>query len=132
MSLDRIEPERWTRLLGLLDPVHEQAMATARRLAHTSDEGDDLYQDAVLLAVRKLGSLRDEGSFRSWFFAILLSQHRTRARPAQVRPSAGGEVAISRGFPLVAKDDHETLEKASFLYDSLYASLERRLGGARS
>lgn len=30
---------------------------------------------------------------------------------------------ISQGFPLVAKDDHETLEKASFLYDALYASI---------
>ena len=30
---------------------------------------------------------------------------------------------ISQGFPAVAKDDYETLEKASFLYDALYASL---------
>jgi hypothetical protein len=31
--------------------------------------------------------------------------------------------AISRGFPLVARDDHETVERAAFLYDALYASL---------
>jgi hypothetical protein len=31
--------------------------------------------------------------------------------------------AISHGFPLVANDDAETIEKASFLYDSLYAYL---------
>ena len=30
---------------------------------------------------------------------------------------------ISQGFPLVTKDDHETIRKASFLYDALYASL---------
>jgi hypothetical protein len=30
---------------------------------------------------------------------------------------------ISHGFPLVAKDDYETVESASFVYDSLYASI---------
>ncbi len=39
------------------------------------------------------------------------------------RESAGLK-AISQGFPMVAKDDFDTLEKASFLYDSLYASLK--------
>jgi hypothetical protein len=32
--------------------------------------------------------------------------------------------AISRGFPLVARDDHETVGRASFLYDALYAALQ--------
>jgi hypothetical protein len=40
---------------------------------------------------------------------------------------AAGIRAISHGFPLVTKDDYETLEKASFLYDSLYASLQEEL-----
>ncbi len=43
-------------------------------------------------------------------------------------PEAAGLRAISRGFPLVARDDHEALEKASFLYDALYAALQE---GAR-
>ena len=33
---------------------------------------------------------------------------------------------ISQGFPLVAANDHETLEKASFLYDALYASIRAK------
>ena len=37
-----------------------------------------------------------------------------------------GLLTISHGFPLVTKDDHETLEKASFLYDALYASISAR------
>ena len=32
--------------------------------------------------------------------------------------------AISRGFPLVAADDHETVKRSAFLYDALYASLQ--------
>jgi hypothetical protein len=41
-------------------------------------------------------------------------------------PEAAGLRAISRGFPVVARDDHEALEKASFLYDALYAALLER------
>ncbi len=44
-------------------------------------------------------------------------------------PEAAGLLAISHGFPLVAKDDHETVERASFLYDALYAALQHRGAG---
>jgi hypothetical protein len=43
-----------------------------------------------------------------------------------IAPECAGLLAISRGFPLVAVDDNETLEKAAFLYDALYASLKKR------
>jgi hypothetical protein len=36
--------------------------------------------------------------------------------------------AISQGFPLVARDDHEIVQRASFLYDALYAALKTRHG----
>jgi len=38
-------------------------------------------------------------------------------------PEAAGLRAISSGFTLVTADDHETVERAAFLYDSLYAAL---------
>ena len=40
-------------------------------------------------------------------------------------PEGAGLRAISRGFPLVSRDDHETVERAAFLYDALYASLRQ-------
>ena len=46
---------------------------------------------------------------------------------ASITPESAGLQAISRGFPLVARDDHETLDRASFLYDALYASIRERL-----
>jgi RNA polymerase sigma-70 factor (ECF subfamily) len=70
----------WERLLDLLAPVHDGARATARRLARTATDGDDLFQEALLRAHDKLGALRDEGSFRSWFYAVLLNVHRSRCR----------------------------------------------------
>ena len=38
-------------------------------------------------------------------------------------PAAHGLQLISQGFPLVTNDDHETAERAAFVYDSLYASI---------
>jgi len=38
-------------------------------------------------------------------------------------PAARGLQLISRGFPLVTKDDHETVQRAAFVYDALYASI---------
>jgi hypothetical protein len=46
-------------------------------------------------------------------------------------PESAGLRAISAGFPLVAKDDADTVERGSFLYDALYASLQRRLAAGR-
>jgi RNA polymerase sigma-70 factor (ECF subfamily) len=68
------------RLLALLAPLHDRARATARRLCRSDADGDDLFQEAVLRAFDRLGDLRDDGRFRSWFFAILLSLHRHRQR----------------------------------------------------
>jgi hypothetical protein len=39
-------------------------------------------------------------------------------------PAARGLALISYGFPIVTKDDHETVKRACFLYDALYASLK--------
>ena len=39
-------------------------------------------------------------------------------------PAARGLQLISRGFPLVTNNDHETAERAAFVYDALYASIK--------
>ena len=49
-----------------------------------------------------------------------------------LRPESAGLRAISHGFPLVSRDDHEVVEKAAYLYDALYASLLERHAEARS
>ena len=40
-------------------------------------------------------------------------------------PAARGLQLISRGFPLVTSNDHETTERAAFIYDALYASIKQ-------
>jgi RNA polymerase sigma-70 factor (ECF subfamily) len=76
-----VEPaESWQRLIGLLRPFHNQAAATARRLSRSAQDGDDLFQEAVIRAYDKLSGLRDESRFRPWFYSVLLSVHRNRSR----------------------------------------------------
>ena len=72
----------WQELIQLLTPIHARAAGFARRLCRSAADGDDLFQEAVVRAHGKLPSLRDANSFPAWFYAILLSVHRNRARSA--------------------------------------------------
>jgi len=49
--------------------------------------------------------------------------------PAEIgsTPESAGLWAISQGFTDVARDDAEIVERAAFIYDSLYAHLRRRV-----
>jgi hypothetical protein len=40
-------------------------------------------------------------------------------------PAARGLQLISRSFPSVTMNDHETAERATFIYDALYASIAK-------
>jgi len=107
-----VNEDRWERLLRLLGPIHGQAAGTARRLSRSADEGDDLYQESVLRAYERLHDLRDESKFRSWFFATLLSIHRSRRRR---RTTVSLEEAWPRGGEPAGEDGSkwaEALERA--------------------
>ena len=45
---------------------------------------------------------------------------------ADAVPEAAGVRLITGAFPLVASDDHETVERSRFLYDAMYAALQQR------
>ena len=94
----------WQRLLDLLAPIHDEARAVARRLARSHADGDELFQDALLRAFDKLSSLRDEDRFRSWFYAVLLSVHRSRSRRAFWRRFLPLESTRCQGHEPVGED----------------------------
>jgi hypothetical protein len=54
--------------------------------------------------------------------------------PAEIQttPESPGLWAISQGFTDVAADDAEIVERAGFLYDSLYAHLRRKVEEERA
>jgi RNA polymerase sigma-70 factor (ECF subfamily) len=74
------ETPAWNELTPLLAPIHEDVLLFARRIARSNAEGDDVFQEAVLRAARKLSTLRDRTKFKSWIYSVVVSVHRTRSR----------------------------------------------------
>jgi RNA polymerase sigma-70 factor (ECF subfamily) len=70
----------WDDLFELLGPIHDDVQLFARRIARSAAEGDDVFQEAVLRAVNKLGSLRDRARFKPWMYSVVVSVHRSRRR----------------------------------------------------
>jgi hypothetical protein len=91
--------------------------AALRKLAgivHCADFPNDLAPAETELAAGRMGT---------WDTLSLAAGVRSLCpRPLTVLEAIGLR-AIARGFPLVAADDQETLERSAFLYDALYASI---------
>ena len=49
------------------------------------DDGDDLYQDALVSALGAFEQLRDQASFRPWLYRIIVNQFRNRMRSSWFR-----------------------------------------------
>ena len=96
----------------------DPALRELSRIVHCADFPDELAQ-VVPDPTLRLGTLdRVSLAGSSW------------SQPSEsVKLEAVGLRSISHGFPLVAADDYETLERSAFLYDSLYVGLKERVGG---
>ena len=64
----------WTYLKA----EHPRAEAFCRKLASSRDEGDDVYQDALLTALRRVRTLRNPDAFRPWLYRIIVNTYRNR------------------------------------------------------
>jgi RNA polymerase sigma-70 factor (ECF subfamily) len=76
--------EQQARFERLLSPaVYEAAWRYASRLSANREDAEDLLQEALTRAFRKLHTLRDEAKFRSWLLCIMRHQFiRRRRRPS--------------------------------------------------
>jgi len=61
-----------------LEAEHARAEAFCRRLTGNREDGDDVYQDAMLTALRRVRTLRDPEAFRPWLYRIMVNTHRNR------------------------------------------------------
>lgn len=87
------------RLRRLLEPVHDRALAFARSVSRSREDGDDLLQEALMRALEKLPTLREDGAFRGWLYRIIINLHRTRSRRAfwkRLLPLVGNEAGDNR------------------------------------
>ena len=64
----------------LLEPEHKRAEGFCRKLCGSRDDGDDLYQEALLAAYQGIESLRDKLAFKSWLYRIIITRHRNMVR----------------------------------------------------
>lgn len=84
------------RFQRLLEPIHDRAIVFARAVCRSRADGDDLFQEALLRALDKLPSLRDDGAFRYWLYRVIISVHRNRYKrafwrrwlPLEIEPAA--------------------------------------------
>jgi RNA polymerase sigma-70 factor (ECF subfamily) len=91
----------------LTEPEHLQARAFCRRLMGNREDGDDLYQDALVTAFTRFDSLRDREAFRGWLFRIIVNGFSNRKRSpwykrfgpltAKIAESTPGENPVGTG-----------------------------------
>ena len=72
--------ENKNRFWNLLEPEHLRARAFCRKLMGNRDDGDDLYQDALVDALTGLPALCDTNSFRPWLYRIMVNTFKNRVR----------------------------------------------------
>jgi RNA polymerase sigma-70 factor (ECF subfamily) len=65
-----------------LEKVHAEAERFCRRLSATREDGDDLYQEAVLRAHSGYDGLSDPSAFRPWFYRLIVNHFKNRHRGA--------------------------------------------------
>jgi len=72
--------EKQNQFWQLLEPEYHGGRLFCRKLTGDRDAGDDLYQDALVIAYRKFSDLRDTSSFRPWFYRILVNNFKSTVR----------------------------------------------------
>lgn len=96
------------RLRRLLEPHHDRALAFARCVSRSQSDGDDLFQEALLRALGKLDSLREDNAFRPWLYRVIISVHRNRYRTAfwrRMLPFVTAPAKEGRADDLLAADE---------------------------
>lgn len=100
----------------LLEPIHPKAENFCRKLCDNRDDGDDLYQEALLMAMRKVSMLKDLTAFRPWLFRIIINRFKNRTRipwwRRQTEPSADELIPISQIDPQDQHDLRRLLKRA--------------------
>jgi RNA polymerase sigma-70 factor (ECF subfamily) len=64
----------------LIRPYERQVYLTALAMVKNEAEAEDIAQESVLRAYRKLASFRGDAKFSTWLIAITLNEARTRLR----------------------------------------------------
>jgi RNA polymerase sigma factor (sigma-70 family) len=109
-----------TGLGTLLERHRARLHAVAVAMLGNGTRADDAVQDAFLIALRRIGELREPGAAGGWLVAILVNVCRAQLRrPARELPAAD---------PIEPRDAPDTVEQSidrSALRDWVWTALER-------
>ena len=101
----------------LVDRWHPRMLCLAMRLLSNKVEAEDAVQSAWVVAIRKIGSLRDPAAFRPWVFRVVANKCADIIRKRQARRR--------REQQLEPESIEETLELESNAEEVLVASLRK-------
>ena len=82
-----MEPNK-DRFWQLLESEYSRANMFCRRLAGDATQGDDVFEDALIIAYRKFGQLRDENAFRPWLYRVMVNTFTSSVRSSWFRRRA--------------------------------------------
>jgi RNA polymerase sigma-70 factor (ECF subfamily) len=78
------------RFERLVEPVLGEAFALAQALSGDRGTAQDAVQNAALKAWQRMRQLREDGSARAWFLAIVVNECRSAWRKRKVLPADAG------------------------------------------
>ncbi|HEY3376721.1 MAG TPA: RNA polymerase sigma factor [Armatimonadota bacterium] len=96
---------------GVLVRKYQHALvATARHLTRSSDDAEDLAQDALVEAYRSLRSLHDRTKFRAWIYGILRHKCLTYLQRRHPEHCSYDDLAESLSAPMQQSEGVELAE----------------------
>lgn len=113
--------------LGMLLARHQAGMrAVALSILGYGPDAEDAVQDAVLIALRRIGTLRDPAAAAPWLQAIVRNACRLRLRAARrLVPVADPEPPADPGTPERVLDDHVSRDWIWHAIDRLSPALRQ-------
>ena len=81
----RLSSQQRAAFAKMLRPYHRYLARFCRNLAAADEEGQDLYQQAILKALERRDSLRHPDRFRQWVCSIIVNEHRNLCRKRRLR-----------------------------------------------
>lgn len=97
---------------ALLAPHVPAVLRFTRRMCGDPADAEDVAQDALLAAVRGIGTFRGDGAVTTWLYTVARracarKRRRERSRPAADDQDASGEVDPASPAPDALASDHE-------------------------
>ena len=100
----------------LMEPEYKRANMFCRKLSGDPEKGDDLFQEALVIAYKRLGSLKNHNAFRPWLYRIIINRFKSETRKPwfkrTVPLSSEMEVSLEGDNPVGQNDARRWLANA--------------------